>query len=149
VKYMFLVYSDERAWTDSEREHCFQKSTSYETAPDVQGRNVMLLKLNETPRIEDLRNHSAESIKTLRTLLQTGAHARRDPRRRDFYEVDNCSRVFYIHITPRGKVWLLAIWAKDSAESGAEPAGSVATMHASREATTSSSTLMSRGHMSC
>jgi hypothetical protein len=146
---MFLVYSDEQAWTDSEREHRFQKSTSYETAPDVQGRNVMLLKLNETPRIEDLRNHSAESIKTLRTLLQTGAPARRDPRRRDFYEVDNCSRVFYIHITPRGKVWLLAIWAKESTESDAEPAGSVATMHASREATTSSSTLMSRGHMSC
>ena len=92
----------------------------------------MLLKLNEAPRIEDLRNHSAESIKTLRTLLQTGAPARRDPRRRDFYEVDNCSRVFYIHITPRGKVWLLAIWAKDSAESDAEPVGSMATLHRSR-----------------
>ena len=109
----------------------------------------MLLKFNTDPRIEDLRNHSAESIKTLRTLLQTGAPARRDPRRRDFYEVDNCSRVFYIHITPRGKVWLLAIWAKDSAESDAEPVGTVGTLRASRGATTSSGTLMSRARLSC
>lgn len=109
----------------------------------------MLLKFNKAPRIEDLRDHSAESIETLRTLLQAGATARRDPRRRDFYEVDNCSRVFYIHITPRGKVWLLAIWAKDSAESDAEPVGRVETLHASREATTSNSTLMSRARLSC
>jgi len=109
----------------------------------------MLLKLNETPKIEDLRNHSAESIETLRTLLQTGVPARPDPRRRNFYEVDNCSRIFYIHITPRGKVWLLAIWTKDSAEADVEPDGSVAALHASREAATSSSRLMIRAHLSC
>jgi hypothetical protein len=74
----------------------------------------MLLQLNETARIEDLRSHSAESVEALRTLLRAGAHARPDPRRRNFYEVDNCSRVFYIHITPKGNVWLLAIWAKDA-----------------------------------
>jgi hypothetical protein len=27
MKYMLLVYSDENAWTDSEREHCFAEST--------------------------------------------------------------------------------------------------------------------------
>jgi hypothetical protein len=27
MKYMLLVYSDEQAWTDSEREHCFAAST--------------------------------------------------------------------------------------------------------------------------
>lgn len=80
----------------------------------------MLLRLNESPRIEDLRNHSAECVETLRTLLRTGAPARSDPRRQSFYEIDNCSRVFYIHITPRGKVWLLAIWTKDSAQAGVE-----------------------------
>ncbi len=73
----------------------------------------MLLRLNENPRIEDLRNHPAESVETLRTLLRTGVPARPDPHRRDFYEVDNCSRVFYIHITPHGRVLLLAIWSKD------------------------------------
>ena len=81
----------------------------------------MLLKLIETPKIEDLRNHSADSIKALHTLLQAGAPARQDPRRPNFYEVDNCSRVFYIHITPKGKVWLLAIWTQDSAQQDVEP----------------------------
>jgi len=76
----------------------------------------MLLRLKENPRIEDLRNHPAESVETLRTLLRSGAPARPDPRRRDFYEVDNCSRVFYIHITPHGRVLLLAIWSKDTPE---------------------------------
>ncbi len=74
----------------------------------------MILRLNENPRIEDLRNHPAESVETLRTLLRTGVPARPDPHRRDFYEVDNCSRVFYIHITPSGRVLLLAIWSKDA-----------------------------------
>lgn len=27
MKYMLLIYSDENAWTDSEREHCFAEST--------------------------------------------------------------------------------------------------------------------------
>ena len=105
--------------------------------------------MNETPRIEDLRNHSAESIETLRSLLQTGAPARPDPLRRSFYEVDNCSRVFYIHITPKGKVWLLAIWAKDSAKADVEPNGSVVIPRPSRAATTSRSPLTNRAHVSC
>ncbi len=92
----------------------------------------MQLRLNETPTIEDLRNHSAESVETLRTLLRTGAPARPDPRRRNFYEVDNCSRVFYIHMTPSGKVWLLAIWARDSARPEVEPDTTAAAMSASR-----------------
>ena len=28
MKYMLLVYSDEQAWTDSEREHCYKESTA-------------------------------------------------------------------------------------------------------------------------
>jgi hypothetical protein len=27
MKYMLLIYSDEKAWTESEREHCFAEST--------------------------------------------------------------------------------------------------------------------------
>ena len=76
----------------------------------------MLLRLNGEPIIEDLRNHSVDSVQTLRTLLRVGALARPDPRRRNFYEVDDSARVFYIHITPRGRVLLLAIWAKDTPE---------------------------------
>src|SRR5215469_382373 len=88
----------------------------------------MLLRLIETPRIEDLGNHSKETVETLRWLLRNGAPARRDPRREGFYEVENCSRVFYIHITPRAAVWLLAIWAEDPArleEEGREAGASL------------------------
>jgi hypothetical protein len=81
----------------------------------------MLLRLNEDPTIEDLQKHPVESVEALRTLLRTGVPARPDPRRRNFYEVDNCSRVFYIHITPRGRVLLLAIWSKDTTEPAIEP----------------------------
>jgi hypothetical protein len=28
MKYMLLIYSDERAWTEAEREHCFEESTA-------------------------------------------------------------------------------------------------------------------------
>ena len=27
MKYLLLVYTDEKAWTDSEREHCYVEST--------------------------------------------------------------------------------------------------------------------------
>ncbi|MBI4580403.1 MAG: YciI family protein [Planctomycetes bacterium] len=27
MKYMLLIYSDENAWTDAEREHCYEEST--------------------------------------------------------------------------------------------------------------------------
>ena len=27
MKYMLLIYSDESAWTESEREHCYAEST--------------------------------------------------------------------------------------------------------------------------
>lgn len=27
MKYLLLIYSDEQAWTDAEREHCYQEST--------------------------------------------------------------------------------------------------------------------------
>jgi len=74
----------------------------------------MLLRLNGDPRIEDLRNHTVECVERLRTLLRAGAQACPDPRRRDFYEVDDSWRVFYIHITPRGRVLLLATWLKDT-----------------------------------
>ncbi len=74
----------------------------------------MILRLNQNTNIEDLRNHPAEALEQLRMLLAEGAQARVDPRRRHFYEVEDSSRVFYIHICPNGKVLLLAIWGKVS-----------------------------------
>ncbi len=73
----------------------------------------MVLRLNQTPVIENLRNYPAETVEKLRQLLASGAEARPDPRRANFYELDNHSQVFYIHISPvNGKVLLLATWPK-------------------------------------
>jgi hypothetical protein len=74
----------------------------------------MRLQLNENPMIEDLRKHPSEALKELRALLAAGAEARVDPRRKNFYELEDRCRVFYVHVCPSGKVLLLAIWDKDS-----------------------------------
>ena len=75
----------------------------------------MLLRLNDNPTIRNLRNHSPETVQELRGLLSRGASASLDPRRKNFYELDGGSRVFYIHLSPTsGKVMLLAVW--DSCE---------------------------------
>lgn len=71
-----------------------------------------MIHLNPDTVIEDLGNHAVESVEKLRALLASGAPARTDPQRKSFYEVENCSRVFYIHVCPNGKVLLLAIWPK-------------------------------------
>ena len=72
----------------------------------------MLIRLNPETIIEDLGNHAVESVEKLRALLASGAPAQTDPQRKDFYEVENCSRIYYIHVCPSGKVLLLAIWPK-------------------------------------
>jgi hypothetical protein len=38
MKYMLLIYSDEKAWTDSEREHCFAESTELTHDLDAKGK---------------------------------------------------------------------------------------------------------------
>lgn len=74
----------------------------------------MLIRLNHDTIIEDLGNHAAESVEKLRALLASGAPAKTDPQRKNFYEVENCSRVYYIHVCPNEKVLLLAIWPKEA-----------------------------------
>lgn len=74
----------------------------------------MVLRLNQQPSIENLRNHPPEMVERLRELLAAGASARPDPHRKNFYEVEDGSRVFYVHISPvTGKVLLLAAWLRD------------------------------------
>jgi streptogramin lyase len=75
----------------------------------------MVLKLNGNTGIDNLRNYPAEVVEKLRSLLAAGARASRDPNRKEFYDVENGSRMFYIHISPTGNVWLLASWVKPPA----------------------------------
>jgi len=78
------------------------------------GRSMTKLRFSGKLQIEDVRKHSEETIAKLRRLLTDGATAQADPRRKDFYEVENGRVVYYIHIPPTaGKVYLLAIWPKE------------------------------------
>ena len=63
--------------------------------------------------VEDVRNHPAEAVENLRALLAAGAVAQPDPHRKDFFEVQNGTKVYYVHVAPTtGKVLLLGIWSK-------------------------------------
>lgn len=73
------------------------------------------LRFNGNLQIEDLRKHSEEIVEKLRRLLSDGTTAQADPRRKDFYEVQNGSVVYYIHVSPISrKVLLLATWPKEN-----------------------------------
>jgi hypothetical protein len=75
----------------------------------------MTIQLNDSPIIENLGNYPPENVENLRQLLSKGAPAKPDSHRKDFYEVQNGRRVYWIHISPvNGHVVLLAIWQKPS-----------------------------------
>jgi hypothetical protein len=76
----------------------------------------MVMVLEREMEIEDLRNHSAETINVLRDLLLQGASVRPDPKRAGFYELEHESTVYYIHLSPvTGKILLLATWPSAAA----------------------------------
>ncbi|MGB9334217.1 MAG: hypothetical protein WCB14_04355 [Candidatus Acidiferrales bacterium] len=64
--------------------------------------------------IKDLRNHSPETLASLRALLAGGADVRPDPKRSHFYELEGETHVFYLYISPAdGTVELLATWVRE------------------------------------
>jgi hypothetical protein len=79
----------------------------------------MILKLKDSPIIENTRHYSAETVANLRSLLTEGAWAVPDPHRRNFYDVENGEHIYYIHICPSGRVLLLATWLKEHTETPA------------------------------
>jgi len=80
----------------------------------------MVANINRTVQIEDLRNHPAETLMTLRGLLAGGATLIPDPKRDGFYEVESGSLVYYIHVSPvTGNVLLLATWTNEAVPAGA------------------------------
>jgi hypothetical protein len=76
----------------------------------------MVMTLEREMQIEDLRNHPAETLKMLRDLLFSGVRVTPDPKRADFYELEDVETVYYIHISPiSGKILLLATWPTEAA----------------------------------
>jgi hypothetical protein len=83
----------------------------------------MVMALEREMQIEDLRNHPVETVNMLRDLLSNGAKVTPDPKRAGFYELEDTSTVYYIHVSPTtGKILLLATWPSKAARSGAEEA---------------------------
>jgi hypothetical protein len=77
--------------------------------------NIMMTVTKQPPLVEDLRNHSQEQIAELRSLLQSGAPSRPDPRRPGFFEVEGRAHVYYVFKYPSGsKVLLLGAWERES-----------------------------------
>ena len=63
--------------------------------------------------IKDLRQHSPETLETLRALLAGGAGVHADPKRPHFYELEGDTHVFYVYVSPvDGAVELLATWPR-------------------------------------
>jgi len=85
----------------------------------------MILKLNGPHRIDNLRHYAAELVERLCSLLSAGAPAQPDVHRKGFYDLEDGDRTYYIHLTPSGRVLLLAIWQKQTAPQ-AKPLANVA-----------------------
>jgi hypothetical protein len=76
----------------------------------------MLTRWHNGVQIEDLRNHPAEMVMTLRNLLAGDANITPDPKRVGFYEVKSRALTYYIHVSPvTGKILLLAAWPNEDA----------------------------------
>ena len=75
----------------------------------------MRKRLHGKVRIESQRHHPVQDVETLQRLLAAGADARIDSHHKDFYEVEDAGRVFYIYVSPvNGQVRLAAIWHANS-----------------------------------
>ena len=75
----------------------------------------MILKMNGQIRIDNLRRYPSETVDALRSALMAGATAIADPRRKNFYDLQNGDSIFFIHLSPTGTVLLLACWRKEPA----------------------------------
>lgn len=81
----------------------------------------MVLRMEDKLWVEDTRNHPAEAVEQVRQLLAAGAEAYADPHRCNFYELQNGSKVYYVHVSPvTGKVLLLGVWSTPTAVEGAQ-----------------------------
>ena len=71
----------------------------------------MFLKIANDLNIENLNDYPTEVVSQLEELLASGVEARLDPKRKNFYDVENVGRGFFIHASPpSGNVMLLATW---------------------------------------
>ncbi len=71
----------------------------------------MRMNFGEVLVIEDLGNHSAATVIGLGIRLAGIVNVTPDQKRKGFYEVEDGSTVYYIHVSPvSGTIFLLANW---------------------------------------
>jgi hypothetical protein len=87
----------------------------------------MVLHFDEELRIENPRNYPPEVVEELHYLLSTGGQAKRDPRRKDIYEIRGNDSMLYVYVSPLTRtVVLLARWSRKACPSCVELAGEIA-----------------------
>ena len=71
----------------------------------------MRMNFGEVLEIKDLGNHPAVTLISLGILLAGTVDVRPDPKRKNFYDVEDGSTAYYIHVSPAsGTIVLLASW---------------------------------------
>ena len=82
------------------------------------------LHFGETFEIRDLGSHTPATVTTLALLLAGTVDVRRDPKRKNFYEVSDGLQVYYIHVSPvSGIIYLLAVWCKTRSQNSMQLSG--------------------------
>jgi hypothetical protein len=76
----------------------------------------MRMNFGEVLTIEDLGNHSAGTVIGLGILLAGTVNVTPDSKRKNSYEVEGGSTVYYVHVSPvSGTIFFLAAWEKPTA----------------------------------
>jgi hypothetical protein len=76
-------------------------------------RETIILRMDQTPSIDNLRGYPDEVVKHLGKLLAEGVPARQDPNRHHFYDIEHPNGSFFIHVNPHSRrVILLAKWER-------------------------------------
>ena len=71
----------------------------------------MRMNFGEVLDIEDLGKHSAGAVIRLGIVLAGRVNVTPDPKRKNFYEVDGGSTIYYIYVSPvTATISLIAAW---------------------------------------
>jgi hypothetical protein len=75
----------------------------------------MRMNFPDVLNIQDLGNHGVATTIELGILLAGSVDATPDPKRKHFYEIEGCRRVYYVYMSPvSGTISLLAAWDRAS-----------------------------------
>jgi hypothetical protein len=72
MKYMLLIYSEEQAWTESEREHCFQESKQLAHELEQNGQYLATSRLQLVSITTSVRVRDGKRLLTAAPCAETG-----------------------------------------------------------------------------